>query len=209
MAFGTYADLQAQVIAWAIRTGDDEFAVAVPGFIALAEATLNYGNESQSQIRTREMIETATITITNGYGDLPDDYLEYVDTDSALGRGLAPSVKRWNDPNFHNSSPRNPDQFYIEGNRIRVAPIGAATVDLTYYAMIPALSDANQINWLLRKYPNIYLYLTLMYASLFMEDDARASTFSQLYAQSLGGLVVSDVRSRANYVAIRAQGVTP
>jgi len=43
MAFSTYAELQAEIIALTNRTGDTEFALLVPGFITQVEMALNEG----------------------------------------------------------------------------------------------------------------------------------------------------------------------
>ena len=55
------------------------------------------------------------------------------------------------------------------------------TVEMVYYAKIPALSDAVTTNWLIAKAPDVYLYGALTHAAPFLMDDQRVNVFGQIY----------------------------
>jgi hypothetical protein len=212
MGFANLGELRVEITRLAMREGDDSFAAGIPGMVTLAESIFNYGMEDRPQIRTGDMITTATITLTNGLGDLPADYLQSVVSESSLGRGLAPSTRRWNDPNFHSPyvlSYGQPNRIYIEGSKVRVSPSGAASVDLTYYAKIPPLVDDADSNWLLAKHPGVYLFGTLIFGGVYMEDDAAMARFGTIYNGMTAGFITADTKARTANTAIYAQGVTP
>src|SRR5690348_2137415 len=77
MAVTDYASLQTSIINTAMRSGDTDFAAAVPDFITDAEFMMNYGYGDIPALRIRDMETTAPITITSGAGSLPPDYLQY------------------------------------------------------------------------------------------------------------------------------------
>jgi hypothetical protein len=70
--------------------------------------------------------------------------------------------------------------------------VGSADTDyvMTYYAGIPSLStDAGSTqNWLILLAPQLYLYATLLEASVYLRDDQRTALFGQGYSTALDGL---------------------
>jgi hypothetical protein len=61
------------------------------------------------------------------------------------------------------------DTLWING----LAPV----VGITYYAEIPPLSEDNQINWLLRLMPAVYIFTALEEAALLYPDDENAARY--------------------------------
>ncbi len=192
MALSTYADLKAAVASWVDRE-DSDFAARVPDFIALCEQRLNYGDAVNSGLRVAEMEKRALIAVVDGVASLPDDYLE-----ARLFRGTA--------------APFAPLEFRTPGGA--AAAYGGtlpppATVDLYYYAKIPALSDASPTNWLLTKASNVYLYGSLLESAPFEADDARMQTWQALYASAVQGLKSTDIGARFGLGVARVRGCTP
>ena len=64
-------------------------------------------------------------------------------------------------------------------------PDGDYTLDLQYYAKVPALNDTDNTNWILNKYPDIYLYGSLIHASVYLRDPQRTQDFASLYAAAV------------------------
>jgi len=52
-------------------------------------------------------------------------------------------------------------------------PQGTPTVEIIYLRKVPALSDANTVNWLLSAHPDLYLFGTLMQAEFYGWTDNR------------------------------------
>jgi hypothetical protein len=207
MAFSNYTELQAEIVALANRTGDTEFAALVPGFITQVEMALNNGTETTSALRTREMETSASISMTDGVGSLPNNYLEFIRVVGANGDVLEPAASTWAF-RAHRDIAGTPQDFVIEGLNIKTFPISTETITMQFYTVIPPLAS-NSTNWLLTKYPNIYLYGSLMFAELAQENDQRAATYSQVFQQSVGGLSNSDRRSKFIRAKQRLRGPTP
>lgn len=207
MAFSNYTELQAEIVALANRTDDTEFAALVPGFITQVEVALNNGTEAASALRIREMETSDTISVTDGVGALPSDYLEFIKVVGANGDVLEPAASTWA-VRAHRDAGGTPADFVIEGLNIKTFPVSTETITMQYYTVIPPLAS-NSTNWLLTKYPNIYLYGALMFAELAQENDQRAATYSQVFQQSVGGLNISDRRSKYIRAKQRLRGPTP
>jgi hypothetical protein len=194
MALSTYAGLIESVPRWAFRTGDPEFEAAMPEFIALTENILNNGDEGNgiSPLRVKEMESDDTITLTDGSGWLPNDFLE------------ARSY-RWGSE--QNDLPA--DSFEITGDSIHVDGDHITSVTLGYYAKIPPLTEASQSNWLITKDYRIYLYGCLVQSAAFSRDIEYLPQWAALFKSSLNGLVSSDTRSKYARASIRTRGATP
>lgn len=89
---------------------------------------------------------------------------------------------------YGNNTGARPEAFTIIGSSFYVRPVPDASYPYTliYFARVPALSDSVSTNWVLTYFPNAYLYGTLVQASVYLMDDARAKgTFAPLYDQAI------------------------
>ena len=132
MALANYTDLQASVASWLNRA---DLTAQIPDFIALAESSI--GND----VRLRDMVTTGTLTtvVAQNYVTLPADWLEFID----IRYGDKPLKLVSSNEITVRSSDTDTAMFYaIEGNRLLLAPVPNAvvTLDITYYARLPALS---------------------------------------------------------------------
>lgn len=190
MPFETYDELQETVADWLDRT---DLTERVPDFITLAEAQMN------RRLRVRQMVSRAEATFTSGVefldeptGDDPPALLEPIsltleisETDIRYLERLAPERLLANKVGVTTSGE---PQFYAHvGTSLQLLPIPGQdyTGELTYYGKIPALSDDNTSNWLLAKYPDAYLYGSLLQGAPYLIDDERASTWGQLFEAAL------------------------
>jgi len=87
----------------------------------------------------------------------------------------------------------NPRFFAVVGRDILVtpSPSGALSLDMDYYAKIPALGGAVTTNWLLEEAPHVYLYTALLHATPFLMDDARYAVFQNAVSQQVMSAVKS------------------
>ena len=124
--------------------------------IGRAEAMFN------RQLRTPQMEFETDLAITSEATDLPSDFLalrsvyQEGSPDSPL-RSMSSAGLR----NTFLGRDGTPQAYAIENMRIVVAPVGAASITLLYYAKLTPLTDNNPTNWLLRDYPDLYLHQTL------------------------------------------------
>jgi len=122
----------------------------VSGFVELAELKIN------RQIRVAEMESSAAVTVTDGVGPLPEDFLEARSVQTGSGRvihsysiqALEQSVRGCREVPF---------AFAIQGRNVIVRPVWSGNLQFDYYQKIPSLTPANPSNWLLETASDVYL----------------------------------------------------
>lgn len=202
MALSNYTELLDEITVHANRTGDADFVAAVPSFVTLAHSRIN------RELRCRDMEDQATVTITSGSGPLPAGYLEFIEVKDAGGRVLAAADPSFADEQFASASAGTAKYFAVMGSDIKTWPASSSNLVLRYYEAIPDLATAST-NWLLKKCPGIYLYGSLIEASVFMGDDGRVSTWGTMYERLKESLQTEDVVSRFARASSRVRGPTP
>lgn len=190
----TYSELQTEVINACMREGDTAFATLVPSYIMFAEGLVLNGNGDIDGIRVRDMETVVSLTTTDGYADLPSDFLEVIRVKGATGIKLEEAGSDYLDGEYR---PTGQGCFYcVEGTQLRVSPASSETVELRYYASVPSLSDSTTTNWLLTKHPSIYHAATMFFAHQGQEDEQSARFFFQTYQQLIEGVLSTEFRSQ-------------
>ena len=192
MALDTFAGLKATIADYLNR---DDLTAIIPSFITIAEAKFN------RKLRTRQMIKRANGQIESAFFAYPSDWLqakEFQLNTNPIVR-LQFVTEAYGDELKANRyvSVGQPAYYTITGTQLEFIPTPDSTysAELTYYAKIPALSDANTSNWLLAYAPDLYLYGALLEAAPYLKDDERLAVWSQMYISSLGDIEVADQRA--------------
>lgn len=88
--------------------------------------------------------------------------------------------------------PDDPAWYAIEADALRLEPPPFTSYDLVtlYWQKFGALSTAT--NWMMTNKPDVYLYGTLLEASIFLGDDAGALKYLKLYRGACNGLQSQD-----------------
>lgn len=186
MALTSYSGLKTSVAGWLNR---EDLTTQIDDFIDLAEARFN------RELRTNDMLARATTIITDDYVDLPDDWKQLisVEVDGFNDAATYIATKEFYDKvaDGYSGTPR---YYTIVGNAIRLlpAPSPTATVEITYYQAIPALSDTQTSNWLLTKSPDLYLFGALMAAEPYLMNDERVALWA---AQSTSIIAAMNLES--------------
>lgn len=193
MAIANFSQLVQAVQDWMMDRSD--LASFAPDCITLAEGYLNYGGSWDSHdrpLRCRQMETLAHLTPDgNGVYTLPADYLQYkAITESSVSprRSLAYIEPVGAEVWYGTRGGGAGYNFTIVGNQIHGYPNSGATIDLVYYARIPALTALNPENWLLEANPNIYLYGALMQAAdkvKFPEELEKYATMLRAYVSGM------------------------
>ena len=76
---------------------------------------------------------------------------------------------------------------------------------LEYMAEIPHLSDETPSNWLLDRYPDVYLYGSLLTAAGYLQDDGRVPLWTQAYGEAVAAANLASERAEYSGVALRLQ----
>lgn len=191
MAISTYAELVTAVGTWLNRT---DLTAMIPDFIALFEARMN------RELRHPQMETTATSAIAAGDTELalPDDFLAartvYIDDnpDNVLV-AMSHANLRASYPYTDAGELR---AYAVSGSTLQIAPPAGddATLTLSYFASIPALTDSNATNWLLTSHPDAYLFGTLTQAQVYLQDDQRAAMWKGAWDEILAELKMAGIK---------------
>ena len=201
MPLSTYAELQSSIGDWLNRA---DLVATIPTFISMAEVAHN------RQIRTRQMIKRSTATISDAFTTLPSDMLEITNA-QINGSRVTPLefVAMDQADRIREIYPAGSSKYFtIVGDTLELVPSPSSevTVEIVYYARIPALSVSNTSNWLLLNSPDLYLYGALIASAPYLRDDDRTMTWLNLYKQALGDLQIADERARFTSTPLRARG---
>lgn len=193
MAFADYLDLQTAVIE---QVANPDIADVMPRLVSFAEARFN------RELRTRDMMAQATITIAGGTAALPVGFLE------AIGLFNAAGCEYIQQP-IHSVKDRLDFRLYaIQNGNILCNADGEKVLD--YYAAIPTLNASmTATNWLLAKYPALYLYGVAYEAAKHLRDVAGAQAFKELYGMEFNDMRADDRSTRYSRARIVVTGVTP
>lgn len=193
MSISTYAELQTAVANW-LNRGD--LTTVIPDLIRLAESNFN------RKLRTRDMLTRSTATISQQFTSLPSDFRELENIQINTSR---PYPLHFRSPGDLDKDRQEmypvagePRAYTILGSNLEVAPTPdtSYTAEIAYYAAIPALSSTQTTNWLLTKYPDLYLYGALMHSAPFLRDDERVPLWRALHGEILDGITIEDERAK-------------
>ena len=191
-AFNDYLDLQTAVVEAVKNTA---IVDVFPRLTALAEARMS------RRLRCGDQMRDTTLTVASGTANLPGDFAEAIGLYDAAGYELVQQPT---------SATRITDSrgFYsIYGDTLRTQN---GTYVLAYYAVIPTITGAPIAdNWLLLKYPGLYLYEVAYEAAKYLMDVEQAKSYQQLAAQEYTEAQAFDASQRYSRARVRVQGVTP
>jgi hypothetical protein len=197
MAIGTYAQLQSAVADWAARA---DLSPRMADYITMAEARFN------RELRVRQMETEATVTMTEGTGTLPTDFLamKRVTYQGTPVSELYYQTPAYLQDAFPDTGASDPVVYTLEGLSIKVRPVTSTSVKVLYWQKIPALADDATTNWLLTAHPDLYLAATLAEVAQWEPDIPDAARYeartveliervSRLSAQAPGQMQIRNV----------------
>lgn len=180
MSLANYGDLQGAIGDWLYRKTDSALTLRAPDLIQLFESDFVVDPE----MRTLEMQETDTALISSSSVSLPDSFIEMTAL-KVIGEPLGiadqpldyvtPARASVLDSNSqHGNGPGIAKYYTVRSGRIfiipqRFAPTGAS-LEMDYTSFTPLAQAQGGVNWLLSKYPNLYLYGSLMQAAAYVDD---------------------------------------
>ncbi len=201
MAIATYTDLKSTIVTFFKNRSD--IATNAGTLISLSEAFFNV------ELRCREMEYVDTLTPVSNVCTLPTDYLEYkrVVEVASIRRKLEYITEDAVDDIYPTRTSGLSCHFTIVGNELTALPLSANDIELTYYRQIPALSDSNTTNWLLTRFPNLYLHSCLMYAAELTKDEEQFAKEALLARQMLSSIQGLDNRAKFGNAGMTISGV--
>lgn len=190
MAITTYAELQTSIGNWLNR---DDLAAVIPDFIALAEASIS------RDLRHFKQEKRVTTSVDERYENLPNDWLEILQVQLSDG-GVISSISSadMEARRAVDNTAGKPRYMRLTADQIELYPTPDTPYDVVmqYYARIPALTDVNASNWLLRDAPDVLLYGALVASAPYLVDDGRITTWVALYQAGIEGLNAENMKGR-------------
>lgn len=185
----------------------------IPNFVSLATARIQ---RDMARIKHPFALNRKQASVVDNYSPLPNDFLsiyQLADQDTAQAliyitpdQSMTVQAQGWNPDTAlvpvigaYYTPTGNTTYYTIIGNRIRlVPPPGAAsptTLDLWYLTTLPALTTTNTTNWVLTRYPDLYLYGSLVHSAPYLKNDERIALWDGLYTKILSDIEVEAERA--------------
>lgn len=192
MSLADYTSLKASIADWLRRPGDITAGSSiVDDWIDMAEA--EFGNT----LRVRSMEATTDSAMTAGYLIHPSDWIAWKRLsliDSGRLVDLTPAPNEFLDI-VGDGTTGQPNIYAVKGSKTYFNRVTNYTIRCWYYQQIPALSATTTTNWLLTKYPQLYLYGSLLQATGYVVDDGRLPVWKQAYDEVFQKLITDSVKS--------------
>jgi hypothetical protein len=186
MSISSFSELKTAAQDWSERS---DLSAKAGDFVTLCDVRIRKALAASS-LRLREMETTSDLVPTSGVCTLPTDFMavKRVTAQTDPIRRLKYASQDWLDEAFPYGTTDLPVYFTITGASLNTAPLSAYNIRLTYYAYPAVLSDGNTTNWLLDKYPDVYLYGTLVELAAYIEDDAATQKWLGFFQGAIQGL---------------------
>jgi hypothetical protein len=192
-----FADLKTQIAEWANR-GDWSDAL-VTSFVRMAEAKFN------QELRVAQMIQMDDGLIAGRCAPLPPDWLamDLVRVANSNGAdGFLPARYKSRDEFFTQQDDDTWMYYTIVGTQMFFGgtpdPVNGTAYKIVYYGEAPVLSDTQQ-SWIYTKYPQLYLFASLMHAGLHaVGEEQQAANFKQMAEDIIQKLNAAHLGAKAS-----------
>lgn len=198
MPLDSFSDLKDAIKNWPDRADiGDSF---LTDFVALADARIRK-DLARDQIRVREMEMRDSLTPDSGRCTLPDDFMSMVAVQCRASNPTVLTYKpmTWLNEQYPDGDSGTPAYYGIEGAYLYMFPLTTSDIRIVYYAYPQALSDSNTSNWLLAKYPDVYLWAGLLELANYDGDDELQAKAQQLLTAAFDGLKSSAYGADASH----------
>tara|TARA_R110000868_G_scaffold85131_1_gene239671 strand:- start:1604 stop:2209 length:606 start_codon:yes stop_codon:yes gene_type:complete len=188
MAITTYAGLQTAIAEFLNR---DDLTSIIPTFISLAEAQV------ARDLRHWKQEKRVTTPVDERYENLPNDWLEIKVISLTSGDMLETiSASEMSERRGQSDIAGKPRYVRMTADQIELypSPDSAYSISMLYNGRIPALSDAEPDNWLLRDAPDVMLYGSLIHSAPYLTDDTRTSIWASLYQSGIDALNLENMK---------------
>jgi hypothetical protein len=169
MALVNYSDLLTSVANWTKRS---DLTTIIPDFIELAESKFSRRlicRDQETTIATTAISATFTVALPTGCAQVKDLWI--AETFKLLQARPLNVVK----PRQYGAASEATMYTFTGGGFVFD---GTGNIAGTYYAEIPALTVSNTTNWLMTKWPDLYLSGVLAEAAFYVKDEARAALWT-------------------------------
>lgn len=183
MALSNYSELKTAIADFLNR---DDLTSVIPTFITLAEAQI------ARDLRHWRQERRVTTTLNERFENLPNDWIKtvnmYLEDGSPVEYASVAEIGRQR--LLTNDTSNKPRLYTINSGQFEFfpQPDEGYTLTMIYVARIPELLEDTSYNWLLREYPDVYLYASLIQSAPYLQEDERVGTWAQLYSAAVQNL---------------------
>ena len=192
----TYADLLGEIVD---HLASEEVSSKAPLFVQFAEARFNRKLDALPQEVRAEHLVTAGdkfITVPAFFSGVRRLTLRTADREPILGY-LTPNALG---AKYDDLVPGEPRDYTLEGPQLVLGPIPDAEYTLlalyTRDVRPLTLSEENDVNWLLLRAPDLYLYQSLVAAEGFLKNETSIILWKQLADEGMLELIRWDRDNR-------------
>jgi len=185
MAITNYDELKKEFEDWMHR---DDLGVKFDTFLKLAEIEMSANPDEALKILSLNTIVELTTSTTSRFLSLPDNMnsqgkitVEFMEYDLRIQYVSPFNLK------VTEAYSSTPYQYTISNNQIEFncLPDKEYTVKILYDMQDASLSDDNQTNVILTRYPNIYLYGCLSQGFSYTQEDQQAQKYAGYFLQAI------------------------
>ena len=190
MSITTYTELKAAIADFLLRT---DLTSVIPTFISLAEAQI------ARDLRHWKQEKRVTTSANERYENLPNDCLEIKLVSLSSGKMLQTiSSSEMASRRERNISASEPKYVRVTADQLEFYPTPDSSYEISmqYYGRIPALSDSEPDNWLLRDAADIMLYGSLIHSAPYLADDSRIGIWVGLYQSGVDKLNLDNYKGQ-------------
>jgi len=165
--------------------------------------------EFNRTLRTPDMEARAVFTVSGDLTALPADFLEmrFIFVEGMPDQPLASMSPSGLLATYYGRS-GCPMAYTLEGQNIRVGPVGNAAVEMVYYQRILGLTDAQVSNWLLRKHPDLYVAGVLYHLARRERDEAGMAQAEQEVSALMGSIQSAAQKARWGSAPLVTRGIS-
>jgi len=191
MSITDYASLQSTMGSFLNRS---DLTSVLPTFVQMAES------EFSRDIYLQGSLTQATYLFIAQTVTLPTDLMQLVNLRIDLANyGPLLRVEPHEFDRLQAVAATDTPRYYtVVGTQLSVYPTPPSTgitVHITYTASLAALSNSNTTNWLLLKYPDLYLYGSLKHTAPYLRDDERIALWDALYQKAKEAALIANERA--------------
>lgn len=184
MALDNYDNLVKTIIDYSHR-GD--LGNKIADFILLAETEMKSNPDEQLKLSTGETTTSTTTSTTAKTIPLPTGFQSSRQFSITINESVHDLEYRTPDQLKERSDTGYPMFFTIRSNVIEfdIQPDQEYAITITHFAEFTPLSDANQTNIVLNKYPNLYLYGALRQVFIYAQNTEQMMAYTSDFISAI------------------------
>ena len=197
----TFAEMQDTLVLWLNREGFTTLVNQSEYLIAIGQRRIH------RECDLKAMEELITPAISTNTLAAPADLIRVKDITLLHGYGNSEVLAAPVSEVMRDGVAGRPTTYTLIGTTLYFgpAPDQEYTAQLVYYKRLPILSPANTTNWISQNEPELLLFASLVEASLFLKDDARAQIWEARFQALKESLSASENRSDKPYGSLRVR----